>query len=212
MNEMKAIAAVAEKVLNQLPIMTRNQIMLESKLDPKFIDSVVVPALKMPNPAKAIDDSMKEALLNEFMPSKHRKAVGKWSVLRKAVKGMVHQAKTAHAKGIADFGWEMTTTSTSTEPAKEPTIWDIIGGLFSTAAGAAATIYDSYADQQAAEAKAEADAQIAAMRGVVATTPTGAARPTAAAGAPSEGFPTWAIVAIIATAVVGGGAILLSRR
>lgn len=217
---MSGMFDAVETILASIPAMTRNQIILESAKDPSFIKKEIEPLLYQPNAAKRIDDRMKKVVANVLSPHKHGEMAGRWPVLRREFKGLVEKAKVVKA-GMYGLGDEEYAGYDQPEaPAAEPSTWDIILKGLEIGITGGAKIYDSYAERQAAEAKAEADAAIAALRLTTtgATGTTGSTRPSTATsggssgGATDGGVPSWVIYAALATVVVGGGVYVLTRK
>jgi hypothetical protein len=75
------MANAVDYAVRKLPVQTRIHALEEGKRDPRFWGYFTKLATSS-DPARAIDDDMKKAVINELDPSSHRDTAGKWPVLR----------------------------------------------------------------------------------------------------------------------------------
>lgn len=91
----------------ELPHRTKAHALEEGRNDPRFW-SYFTPLATSSNPAKAVDDDMKRAVINELDPSSYRDTKGRWPLLRRRVRSSVsvltnHVRTDGHLSGLARF-------------------------------------------------------------------------------------------------------------
>src|ERR1700687_4194798 len=101
------MAAVIDRAVVQLPFTTKTHALEEGRKDPRFW-SYFSPLATSSNPAKAVDDDMKKAVINELDPTRYRETKGKWPVLRNKVRTTLaginqHYTRTGTLDGLARF-------------------------------------------------------------------------------------------------------------
>ncbi len=158
---------IADRAVQELPLLTRQHAVEEGRRDPRFW-SHLGSLVSRWDAAKAVDDDMKKAVINELDPSAHPEVAGRWPVLREKVRklrGAIadHSYMTRSAAGVGDIPGMVTNYDQLTTPAPSAypsgpnlapgqtapaasasggsDIWSTIGKALSTVGQAAGQIY-----------------------------------------------------------------------
>src|SRR5574342_470436 len=151
---------LVDDVVERMPLETRAHILAEGRADHSFWPYITRIA-RQPDGAKAIDDEMKRAAINELDPNRHKEMRGRWHLLRYKIRYIKSQvAQNARPgfmghppppiihgiEGLAEGIPGMVTSLD--QPTASPTaasssggtdIWGTIGKVLSSAATAAAS-------------------------------------------------------------------------
>src|SRR5574342_910708 len=177
---------LVDDVVERMPLETRAHILAEGRADHSFWPYITRIA-RQPDGAKAIDDEMKRAAINELDPNRHKEMRGRWHLLRYKIRYIKSQvAQNARpgfmghppppiihgieglAEGIPGMVTSLDQPTASTTAASSSggtDIWGTIGKVLSSAATAAGSIYSTKiatgAQQDIAKIQAQAAQGIA---------------------------------------------------